>query len=68
MSLVRALVLAMLRFNFVIYAIHAPGVENVLADALSRDQVGPFKCLHTQATDQPATIPQHLLPGDSWLT
>ena len=63
MSLVRALVLAMLRFNFVFYAIHVPGVEKVLADALSRDQVGLFKRLHPQAMDHPSTIPQHLLPG-----
>ena len=67
MSLVRPLVLAMLRFNFVFYAIHVPGVENVLADTLSRGQIGLFKRLHRQAMERPSTIPQHLSPGDLWL-
>ena len=43
MLLVRALVKSMLCFNFfVFYAIHIPGVQNVLADALSHDQIGLF--------------------------
>ena len=46
MFLVRALVQSMLRFNFVFYAVHVPGVLNILADALSRDQIGLFKSLH----------------------
>ena len=45
-----------------------PGVENVLADALSRGQIGLFKRLHQQAMECPSTIPQHLSPGDLWLT
>ena len=63
MSLVRSLVVAMFRFNFVFYAIHVPGVENVLADALSHGQIGLFKHLQRQATERPSTILQHLLPG-----
>ena len=56
MSLVRALVLAMLRFNFVIYAIHVPGIQNVLPNALSHDQIGLFKWLHRHAAEHPSTI------------
>ena len=69
MLLVRALVKSMLRFNFVFYAIHIPGVLNVLADALSRDQIGLFMIgsLHTEAADLPLYVPEHLVPGDSWL-
>ena len=67
MLLVRALVKSMLRFNFVFYAIHIPGVLNVLADALSRDQIGLFRSLHKEAADLPLCVPKHLLPGDSWL-
>ena len=44
-SLVRALVKSVLRFNFVFYAIYIPGVQNALADALSRDQIGLFRSL-----------------------
>ena len=67
MLLVRALVKSMLRFNFVFYAIHIPGVLNVLADALSRDQIGLFRSLHKEAADLPLRVPKHLSPGDSWL-
>ena len=67
MFLVRALVRSMLRFNFVFYAVHVPGILNVLADALSRDQIGPFKSLHKQAVEFPSYVPGHLAPGDSWL-
>ena len=67
MLLVRALVKSMLRFNFVSYAIHIPGVLNVLADALSRNQIGLFRSLHKEAADLPLRVPKHLSPGDSWL-
>ena len=67
MLLVRALVKSMLRFNFVFYAIHIPGVLNVLADALSRDQIGLFRSLHKEAADLPLCVPEHLAPGGSWL-
>ena len=67
MCLVRGLVLAMLRFNFVFYAIHVPGVQNVLADALSREQIGRFRSLHPRAERDPVFIPDQLKPGASWL-
>ena len=55
--LVRALVLAILRFNFVVYAFHIPGVQNVLADALSRKQIRHFMALHPQPERDPVIIP-----------
>ena len=67
MLLVRALVKSMLRFNFVFYAIHIPGVLNVLADALSHDQIGLFRSLHKEAVELPFYVPEHLAPGNSWL-
>ena len=67
MLLVRALVKSMLRFNFVFYAIHIPGVLNVLADALSRDQIGLFRSLHKEAVALPLYVPEHLTSGNSWL-
>ena len=67
MCLVRALVLAMLRFNFVFNAIHIRGVQNVLADALSRKQIGRFRSLHPRSERYPVIIPDQLKPGASWL-
>ena len=45
MCLVCVLVLAMLQLNCVFYKIHIPGVQNVLADALSRKQIWHFLAL-----------------------
>ena len=67
MALVRSLVSSMLKFNFVFYAIHIPGVLNVRADALSRQQIGRFWKEHPSANVRPTTIPPHLRPGNSWL-
>ena len=68
MCLVRHLVSVMLKFNFVFFAIHVPGVQNILADSLSRQQIGKFKALHRRADIHPTSIPQHLKPGPSCLT
>ena len=65
--LVRVLVKYMLRFNFVFYAIHIPGVLNVLADALSRDQIGLFRSLHKEAVELPLFFTEYFAPGNSWL-
>ena len=67
MSLVRALVATMLKFNFIFRALHIPGMENEEAYALSRQQIGRFKHLQPDANPFPVTIPQHLRPGNSWL-
>ena len=40
MALVHSLVLSTTKFNFMFYAIHIPGVQNVHADILSRQQIG----------------------------
>ena len=66
MTLVRALVLAMLKYNFTFYAIHVPGVENILADALSRQQMERFRESHPSANIFPESIPPHLKPGNLW--
>ena len=67
MSLVRALVATILKFNFIFRALHIPGVENEQADALSCQQIGQFKRLQPYANPFPVTIPEHLRPGNSWL-
>ena len=66
MTLVRALVLAMLKYNFTFYAIHVPGVENILADALSRQQMERFRESHPSANIFPESILPHLRPGNLW--
>jgi len=60
MSLVRSLVSACLRYNILFRARHVPGIENVLADCLSRFQVDRFKQLAPWARPQPDQIPSHL--------
>ena len=60
MALVRSLVLACLKHNILFRARHLPGVDNVLADALSRLQVHRFKQLAPWARPVPDPVPPHL--------
>ncbi|XP_053161001.1 uncharacterized protein LOC128349104 [Hemicordylus capensis] len=53
MILVRAFVLACLHNNIQFLACHVPGVQNSLADALSRFQVQRFRQLAPEAEHQP---------------
>ena len=65
MALVRKLVLICLQFNVAFKAKHIPGVNNVLADALSRLQVQKFQQLAPPTMDNaPTVIPCHLQPGN----
>ena len=63
MALVRPLVLACLKYNIFFKARHIPGVENTLADALSRLQVQKFRHLAPSARQEPDLIPPHLKLG-----
>ena len=65
MVLVRTLVVKSMIGNFQIKAAHIPGVENVLADKLSRLQVESFKKLAPWAEKQPITLPPEMLP-ENW--
>ena len=55
MDLVRFLVLISMKHNFLVRARHVPGVNNEIADALSRFQVQRFREL-TPGTDQTPCI------------
>ena len=62
MFFVRKLVLACLRYNIVFRAKHIAGVNNILADALSRLQVQAFKQMAPQMDSSPTPIPLCLQP------
>ena len=67
MGFVRRLVLACLKFNILFRAKHVPGVENHLADSLSRFQVTSFTQAAPVGTHpSPTIIPETLLPSN-WL-
>lgn len=58
--LLQHLVLRCLQLNVFIHAVHLPGVENVIADALSRFQWERFRELAPEAE-------QHGVPCPDWL-
>ena len=62
MFFVRKLVLACLRYNIVFKAKHIAGVNDILADALSRFQVQAFKQLEPEMDSSPTPIPLCLQP------
>ena len=62
MSLLRPLILACLHFNILFQARHVAGSKNLLADALSRQDIPRFRRLSPKSNLQPAKIPSHLLP------
>ena len=57
-ALVRALAMFEVLFDFTIVAVHVRGVDNVLADALSRLDVGQFQSLCPLATRLPTPVQQ----------
>ena len=57
MDLVRFLALISMTHNFLVRARHVPGVNNEIADALSRFQVQQFRELAPGADQTPCTIP-----------
>ncbi|VDH95073.1 Hypothetical predicted protein [Mytilus galloprovincialis] len=59
MNLVRRLTWCAAKFNFVVHAVHVPGKENNIADALSRYQMKRFRQLAPDASPNPCTCPPH---------
>ena len=51
------------KFNFSIVASHVPGVLNVQADALSRNQPQIFFNSNPQAITTPSSVPKELITG-----
>ena len=62
MSLIRSLYHVCIKHNFLVSAVHIPGVKNCIADALSRDLLQKFKMLAPTAEVQPTTPILPLLP------
>nr|XP_008117750.1 PREDICTED: uncharacterized protein LOC103280454 [Anolis carolinensis] len=60
MHLLRAFVLQCLRYNIVFLAHHIAGVNNGIADALSRQQMDRFRELTPQASVTPTVMPYSL--------
>ena len=61
MDLVRFLVLISMKHNFFVRARHVAGVNNGIADALSRFQEQRFRQLAPHAAPRPCTIPPSLM-------
>jgi hypothetical protein len=61
MQLMRRLVLVAAQYSFAYSAIHVPGVENGVADSLSRFQMSRFRILAPQAAAQGSPIPEGVL-------
>ena len=72
MSLIRHIVLLALENNIIFKAEHVPGIQNTLADPLSRLQIEAFtqraRDQNRHIDDHPTPIPPHLLPGNFKLT
>ena len=61
MHLLRDLLLSAARWGFTFTAAHVPGVENKIADAVSRFRWQEFRQLAPEAHSSPCPIPQLLL-------
>ena len=61
MHLLRDLLLSAARWRFTFTAAHVPGVENKIADAISRFRWQEFRQLAPEAHSSPCPIPQLLL-------
>ena len=62
MIMIRDLVLTALNYNIIFRARHIPGLNNTIADCLSRFQIARFKELSPQADELPTIVPEILLP------
>lgn len=60
MNLVRLITLQTLKFNFTFSAKHVPGLDNGIADSLSRFQMARFHLLAPDASPVPCQIPHFL--------
>ena len=61
MDLVRKITVQTLIHNFTLNSKHVPGLNNVIADALSRFQMTRFHQLAPTASSQPTVIPESLI-------
>ena len=57
MDLVRSITMLTLVHNFIFAAKHIPGLDNSIADSLSRFQMDRFHSLAPHASPTPCTIP-----------
>ena len=53
MALIRCLYYTCVTHNFLVSAVHVPGITNTIADALSRGLLQKFKALAPTAMPQP---------------
>ena len=61
MHLLRELLLSAARWGFTFSSVHVPGVQNSVADAISRFRWQEFRCLAPEAQPTPCPVPQLLL-------
>ena len=61
MHLMRCLAFLKAKFQFSLFASHISGINNDLADALSRDNLQYFLSHHAQAQPSPTSLPPELL-------
>lgn len=61
MQLTRCLSFLAAKWEFHLRAEHIRGVDNILADALSRNNLPLFRVLHPQASPSPSVIPEQVL-------
>ena len=66
MHLLRGIFFVVAHFNIYVHATHVPGVENVAADALSRNSLSTFLQEVPNAEAQPTQIPQALVDMTVW--
>ena len=62
MKLMRYMVLTAMQYNIKFTAMHVPGKDNILADALSRLQVSPHLLAIFGMNGSPVPVPAHLQP------
>ena len=62
LCLLRRLVLLSLKYNFIFKARHLPGIENTLADSLSRSKFQVARRIKPTLAVRPSHIGQHQLP------
>ena len=62
MKLMRCMVLTAMQYNIKFTAMHVPGKDNILADALSRLQVSPHLLAIFGMNGSPVPVPAHLQP------
>jgi len=68
MKLVRPFVLTMLKYDISFKAVHVPGKNNVLCDALSRLQFTKDLLLEHGMKERPTHVPNHLRPCNLKMT